>query len=143
MRRLQPLHARLSRGRLHHDGRSADRQEADVLAAIPGGVGQEPEVRAARLSRALTMATTATTQSELPIFVAGKWRVPPAKTFGNVFNPSIGEVIARVPFCGATEVDDAVKAARAAFVSWSQTPAPKRATVMFKYRSLIEQHFEE
>ena len=89
------------------------------------------------------MAQTASARSELPVLIAGKWRVPSANTFGDVFNPSIGEVIARVPFCGAGEVDDAVKAARAAFTTWSQTPAPKRATILFKYRSLIEQHFEE
>ena len=45
--------------------------------------------------------------------------------------------------CGGREVDDAVTAAGKAFANWSQTPAPKRAAVMFKYRSLIEAHFEE
>ncbi|MCG3148700.1 MAG: Malonate-semialdehyde dehydrogenase [Verrucomicrobiae bacterium] len=80
---------------------------------------------------------------ELPILIAGKWRTPAAKTFGDVHNPSTGEVIARTPFCGAAEVDEAVQAAQKAFVSWSQTPAPKRATVLFKYRSLLEAHLEE
>src|SRR6185503_14427865 len=89
------------------------------------------------------MTTTLTTQSELPILIGGSWRVSRADTFGNVYNPSTGEVIARVPLCDAGEVDDAVKAARAAFAGWSQTPAPKRASVMFKYRSLIETNFEE
>ena len=83
------------------------------------------------------------TQSELPILIAGKWRVPSAKTFGNVHNPSTGEVIARVPMCGASEVDEAVQAARKAFESWSQLPAPKRATVLFKYRNILEAHLEE
>jgi len=84
-----------------------------------------------------------TTASELPILVAGKWRTPNVKTFGNVYNPSTGEVIARTPFCGAAEVDDAVQAAHKAFQSWSQTPAPKRATLMFKYRNILETHLEE
>ncbi len=45
--------------------------------------------------------------------------------------------------CGASEVDEAVKAARKAFESWSQLPAPKRATVLFKYRNILEAHLEE
>jgi malonate-semialdehyde dehydrogenase (acetylating)/methylmalonate-semialdehyde dehydrogenase len=68
--------------------------------------------------------------------------VPAAPKFGNVFNPSTGEVIARTPFCGAAEVDEAVQAAQKAFVSWSRTPAPKRATVLFKYRNLLEANLE-
>lgn len=79
----------------------------------------------------------------LPILIAGQWRVPATKNFGNVHNPSTGEVIAQTPFCGAADVDEAVTAARKAFASWSQVPAPKRATVMFKYRSLIEANLEE
>src|SRR5664279_2199777 len=81
--------------------------------------------------------------TELPVLIGGKWRAPAVQKFGDVHNPSTGEVIARVPFCGAAEVDEAVKAARKAFESWSQVPAPKRATVMFKYRNLIDANFEE
>ena len=81
--------------------------------------------------------------TELPILIAGKWRTPAVEIFGNVYNPSTGEVIARAPFCGAAEVDEAVKAAHKAFQSWSQTPAPKRATMLFKYRNILEAHIEE
>jgi malonate-semialdehyde dehydrogenase (acetylating)/methylmalonate-semialdehyde dehydrogenase len=81
--------------------------------------------------------------TDVPILIAGKWRAPAAKTFGDVHNPSAGEVIARTPFCGAAEVDEAVKAAHKAFQSWSQVPAPKRATLMFKYRNILEAHLEE
>src|SRR5207249_748422 len=88
-------------------------------------------------------STTMTTASEVPVLIAGKWRAPAAGTFGDVHNPSTGEVIARTPFCGAAEVDEAVRAARKAFGSWSQTPAPKRATLMFKYRNILEVHLEE
>jgi malonate-semialdehyde dehydrogenase (acetylating)/methylmalonate-semialdehyde dehydrogenase len=80
--------------------------------------------------------------TELPVLIAGKWRQPAVESFGNVHNPSTGEVIARVPLCSAREVDEAVVAAQKAFVSWSQTPAPKRATILFKYRTLIEQNIE-
>lgn len=89
------------------------------------------------------MSQSKTTLAELPVFVGGTWRAIKAERWGNVFNPSTGEVIARVPMCGAAQVDETVVAARAAFPSWSNTPPTKRATVLFKYRSLIEAHFEE
>jgi malonate-semialdehyde dehydrogenase (acetylating)/methylmalonate-semialdehyde dehydrogenase len=84
-----------------------------------------------------------TTSSELPILIAGKWLAPAVKTYANVYNPSAGEVIARTPFCGAAEVDQAVQAAHKAFQTWSQTPAPKRATLLFRYRNILEAHLEE
>ena len=59
-----------------------------------------------------------------------------------VHNPSTGEVIAETPLSTPLDVDNAVSAAREAFASWSKTPAPKRAGVMFNYRQLLEREFE-
>ncbi|HSV16545.1 MAG TPA: CoA-acylating methylmalonate-semialdehyde dehydrogenase, partial [Tepidisphaeraceae bacterium] len=73
---------------------------------------------------------------------AGKWETSAAKRSGNVFNPSTGKVIARVPFATADETNAAVEAAAAALPAWSQTPAVERARVMFKYRELLLQNFE-
>ncbi|MBI4024861.1 MAG: CoA-acylating methylmalonate-semialdehyde dehydrogenase [Verrucomicrobia bacterium] len=89
------------------------------------------------------MSQNQTTLSELPVFTGGEWKRPKTERWSNVYNPSTGEVIARVPMCGAAQVDEAVAAARAAFPSWSNTPPPKRTAVLFKYRALIETHFEE
>ncbi len=75
--------------------------------------------------------------------IDGKRVEPRVAHWGDVFNPSRGDVIARVPMSGAAEVDAAVSAARRAFVAWGTTPAPKRATILFRYRELLEQHFEE
>jgi malonate-semialdehyde dehydrogenase (acetylating)/methylmalonate-semialdehyde dehydrogenase len=80
---------------------------------------------------------------ESPILIGGKWLHPAAERFGKVHNPSTGEVIARVPMCGATEIDEAVVAAKKAFVTWSAAPAPKRAAVMFRFRELLSIHFDE
>src|SRR5204863_6374004 len=44
---------------------------------------------------------------------------------------------------GAKEVDAAVQAAVHAFADWSRTPAPERARILFRYRQLLEDHFEE
>ncbi len=78
-----------------------------------------------------------------PVWIGGEWRVPRVDKFGAVHNPSTGEVIARVPMCGVAEVDAAVTAAQVAFRGWSETPATRRASLMFSFRSLLEAHFEE
>ncbi len=40
-------------------------------------------------------------------------------------------------------MDRAVKAAEAAFGEWSKTPVVKRIQVLFRYKVLLEEHFEE
>jgi malonate-semialdehyde dehydrogenase (acetylating)/methylmalonate-semialdehyde dehydrogenase len=62
---------------------------------------------------------------------------------GDVFNPSTGDVIARVPFCTAEETAEVTAAAAAALSTWSGTPVIERARLMFRYRELLETHFEE
>src|SRR5688572_30740754 len=83
-------------------------------------------------------------QSEiLANFVDGKWT--PSKTSGyvDVHNPARGEVIARTPLSTRADVDAAVAAATKAFAGWSETPPVKRVQPMFKFKQLLEQHFEE
>jgi malonate-semialdehyde dehydrogenase (acetylating)/methylmalonate-semialdehyde dehydrogenase len=60
-----------------------------------------------------------------------------------VHNPSTGNVIAESPLCNAKHVDEAVEAAAAAFPGWRETPPVERARVLFKFRALLEQNFEE
>lgn len=80
--------------------------------------------------------------SIVPVLIGGKWNKPEVQSYNNVYNPSTGEIIARTPMCGEKEVDEAVQAAKKAFAHWSQTPAPRRAEVLFRYKALLEQHFE-
>src|SRR5438094_4125007 len=72
------------------------------------------------------------------------WR-PPAEGVASlpVFNPATGEVIEQVPLSGAQEVDAAVKAASGAFASWSRTAVMERVRLMFRYKAVLEEHFEE
>jgi malonate-semialdehyde dehydrogenase (acetylating)/methylmalonate-semialdehyde dehydrogenase len=62
---------------------------------------------------------------------------------GPIYNPATGQVIGRVPRGGASEVDAAVKAARAAFPAWRDTPLIARSQVFFAYRELVWRHREE
>ncbi|MBL9213923.1 MAG: CoA-acylating methylmalonate-semialdehyde dehydrogenase [Opitutaceae bacterium] len=76
-----------------------------------------------------------------PNYIAGEWLTP--RLSGTpVYNPSTGEVIAECPAGGAAEVAAAVEAAQAAFPAWRDTPAVERARVLFRFRHLVEQHFD-
>src|SRR5690348_9736987 len=78
----------------------------------------------------------------VPMLCNGKWITPNATEYSPVYNPSTEEVIARAPLCGPQEVDQAVRAAADAFSDWSKTPALKRAAILFRYRQLLEAHFD-
>ncbi|MYM82456.1 CoA-acylating methylmalonate-semialdehyde dehydrogenase [Duganella sp. FT50W] len=61
----------------------------------------------------------------------------------DVFNPALGEPVARVALGTVEEVDAAVRAAEKAFPSWAATPPLTRARVLFKYLQLCQQHVDE
>jgi malonate-semialdehyde dehydrogenase (acetylating)/methylmalonate-semialdehyde dehydrogenase len=79
----------------------------------------------------------------VPALVGGTFAPRVAEQFQPVYNPSTGEVIARVPLGTDCDVDAAVQAAKDAFPVWAQMPAQRRAAVMFQYRELLEAHREE
>ena len=60
-----------------------------------------------------------------------------------VYNPATGEVIEQVPLSDAREVEDAVRAAREAFGTWSLTPVMDRVRLMFRFKALLEDHVDE
>ncbi|WP_298629693.1 CoA-acylating methylmalonate-semialdehyde dehydrogenase [uncultured Thermus sp.] len=60
-----------------------------------------------------------------------------------VYNPATGEVIEEVPLSGKEEVDQAVAAASRAFQTWSRTPLMERVRLMFRFKELLEKHFED
>jgi malonate-semialdehyde dehydrogenase (acetylating) / methylmalonate-semialdehyde dehydrogenase len=61
----------------------------------------------------------------------------------DVYNPSEGNVISRVPLSTHREVDRAVASAKAAFLSWSSTPIKERVQVFYRYKALLERHLDE
>ena len=58
----------------------------------------------------------------------------------DVFNPSTGEVIHKVPLADRATVQQAICVATAAFPAWRKTPPAKRAQVMFRFKQLLEQN---
>lgn len=61
----------------------------------------------------------------------------------DVFNPSTGQVTARVPFASAEELNACIAVAKAAFAGWAGTPALRRARVLFRFRQLLEDAGDE
>src|SRR5438874_5578555 len=78
-----------------------------------------------------------------PIFVKGEWQELRNIESSPVHNPSTGEVIALTPMCTAAHVNDAAQAAAAAFPAWWETPAVERARVLFRFKMLLEENFEQ
>lgn len=60
-----------------------------------------------------------------------------------VVNPATGEEIDRVPEGTLYEVDDAVKAAEAAFPSWAKRSARERGTLLFRGAALVRERHED
>jgi malonate-semialdehyde dehydrogenase (acetylating) / methylmalonate-semialdehyde dehydrogenase len=60
-----------------------------------------------------------------------------------VFDPATGETIALLPYSTTEEIGDAVAAAKAAFPEWANVPVPDRAQVMFRFKDLLEEHFDD
>src|SRR4051812_46882969 len=90
-----------------------------------------------------------TTQPELSSsdrikkLIGGQWGASRSSRSGSVYNPSNGGVIATVPFCTASEVDRAVRAAATSLPYWAETPVVERARVMFRFRDLLTANAEE
>jgi malonate-semialdehyde dehydrogenase (acetylating)/methylmalonate-semialdehyde dehydrogenase len=78
-----------------------------------------------------------------PNFIAGEWKTPSTSATTPVFNPSTGEIIAETPLCTTTEVNEAVEAAAAAFPAWWETPPVDRARVLFKFKALLDDNFDD
>src|SRR6478672_11023836 len=81
--------------------------------------------------------------AELRNYVGGDFVAPSGRPFLDVYDPSSGNVISKVPLSESAEVDAAVTAARAAFPAWAATPIKERVQVFYKYKALLEQNIDE
>jgi alpha-ketoglutaric semialdehyde dehydrogenase len=77
-------------------------------------------------------------------FINGEWISSAAKkTFIDVNPANTKDVLGYFQRSQKKDIDRAVLAAKKALPSWSQTPAPKRALVLFKAARLLENKKEE
>jgi malonate-semialdehyde dehydrogenase (acetylating)/methylmalonate-semialdehyde dehydrogenase len=61
----------------------------------------------------------------------------------DVYDPSSGDIISRVPLSAADEVDAAVRCARAAFPAWAGMPIKERVQIFYRYKALLERDIDE
>ncbi len=66
----------------------------------------------------------------LKFYIDGKWVDPVEPAFLDVDNPTTEQVSGRIAIGGPADVDKAVKAARNAFTTWSQTSREERLDVL-------------
>ena len=79
------------------------------------------------------------------MLINGKWvNAKSGKTFPT-YDPSTGEVLAKVAEGDKADIEEAVKAARAAFEKgpWRKMTASERGKLMWKLADLLEKHTEE
>jgi len=75
--------------------------------------------------------------------IGGEWVPAVGGETIDVINPATGEVLARVPRGTAADVDNAVRAAEAAFPAWRDTNATARGALVAKWAELIQRHEAE
>lgn len=80
---------------------------------------------------------------KLGFFINGASQESKTSKYMDVFDPSLGEVIAKAPCCTEEDVNAAIKSASEAFVTWSQVPVMKRVQVLYKFKKLVEEHAEQ
>jgi phenylacetaldehyde dehydrogenase len=79
------------------------------------------------------------------LLIDGKWVDAKSGKKFDVFDPATGQAIAAVAEADAADVDEAVKAARRAFVSgpWARTSPADRCKLIWKLADLLESHADE
>ncbi len=76
-------------------------------------------------------------------YINGQWVKPEGRPMLDVINPATEQPFTRISLGTATDVDAAAKAARAAFVSWSQTTREERLVILDKILAGIKARAEE
>ena len=76
-------------------------------------------------------------------YISGKFVSTSSSKTMDVISPLDGSLLSTVPMSTAKDLDDAVKAAKAAFPSWSKTPIKERVQVFFRYKTLLERDLKQ
>ncbi len=80
---------------------------------------------------------------KLQYYVNGEFKTSKTEVYSDAFDPSTGEIIAKVPRCTPEEVTEAIASAKAAYPAWSATPVIKRVQILYKFRELLVENMEE
>ena len=81
--------------------------------------------------------------SPIQNYINGKFVAASTSKSMEVISPLDGNLLSTVPMSTAKDLDTAVKAAKAAFASWSKTPIKERVQVFFRYKTLLERDLKQ
>lgn len=79
---------------------------------------------------------------ELTHFINGQKTAGTSERFAEIQSPATGEQLAKVPLASRDEIDAAVAKAAEAQIGWAATNPQKRARVMMKFATLINDHMD-
>lgn len=82
------------------------------------------------------------TEKRYKLFIDGQWLDSSDNTTLRTTNPANGEFLAEIADATNEDVDRAVKAARKAFETWSQTTTAQRADILNRIAARIEENAE-
>ncbi len=80
---------------------------------------------------------------DLRNYVGGRNQPSRSGRWFDVYEPATGEVYARAPESDASDVQQAVEAARSAFPGWRELPGAERAAWLNRIADLIERDFDD
>lgn len=75
-------------------------------------------------------------------FINGEYLAPVSGEWLDNYNPSNGEVYSQIANSNSEDVENAYRAAKAAFPAWSNTPIEKRSQILLKIAELIDQNLD-
>lgn len=76
-------------------------------------------------------------------FINGELVASQSSRTAAIFNPATGQQTKAVSLSTENETEEAITIAQTAFENWSKVTPLNRARVMFKFKSLIEEHMNE
>src|SRR5690554_910911 len=94
-------------------------------------------------SRTARYTMTASSIPTVKLLINGEFVESKTSEWREVVNPATQEVLARVPFATADEIEAAIAGAAEAFKSWRKTSIGTRARIFLKYQQLIREHMPE
>ena len=76
-------------------------------------------------------------------FINGKETIGNSDRKGKIFNPSTGQVIAKVSFANEKEILETVQFAKNSQVEWSKVSIQKRTRIIRKFIDLVHENMEK
>lgn len=76
-------------------------------------------------------------------FINGKFVEPKSGKYVNTVNPANGEVLSKIAKSNESDVNDAVKAARKAYVSWGKLTGAERGKYLYRIARIVQERARE